>query len=526
MERLLLLIAVIGIIALNSWPLVAGWIAAPANFQFLGAIHHPQDYYYYLSQLTQGAGGRWLTAFDLYTGEFRQATLVGWTNVLIGRLGGLVGLTPILTYHLSLILFGLVMFILAYRLVKIFFPATQLGRTQSRISLILFALGNSFPQLITGPEGTQVTYSDFWFNFGKPFNRVGQVPHQTLVTAATITLFWLGLQPGKLKPAIRYLILAAAALVLSSIHPVQWLTAVISLSLALLISYINKRSRVTDFWSPAVIGISGLLPAVYLKNLFGQLPYSQLAAWESWQQLPLTVLEFILNGGPVVVLAAIGLPLFLKTKSPARWTAVISLIISLAALFTPFPAKLHLGNVRFTSPLMYLFLALAASETIISLGKIFRPSPRAATWIITVVILSISIPVYAVQMRTRTSWDTNNAYLFLSNEAIQAFTATQKLTGTDDLVFVAWPFNVTFPAVTGRRVFSGHDLLTINSPQKNDLTWKFFSSLLPPNEMSDLVRQSRITHVLTYPWTFRPVPDYFRQIWSNNLLTLYKVTHP
>src|SRR5512145_3344795 len=84
----------------NIWPIIAGFAATPKGYIFLGTVHHPGDYFYYLSQFTQGVSGL-LQTQNLYTSERIPLTFVGWFNVLVGHLFSVIGFSSISTYHIG-----------------------------------------------------------------------------------------------------------------------------------------------------------------------------------------------------------------------------------------------------------------------------------------------------------------------------------------------------------------------------------------------------------------------------------------
>ncbi len=101
----------------NVWPLITGLLKAPPGYVFLGTVHYPADYFYYLSQFAQGSQ-RWLTTMNLFSAESVSPTLVGWSNVLIGRIFHLFGLSPFVAYHTSVVILTIIVLASGYRLAE------------------------------------------------------------------------------------------------------------------------------------------------------------------------------------------------------------------------------------------------------------------------------------------------------------------------------------------------------------------------------------------------------------------------
>ena len=85
----------------NMIPSIVGFQKASSDTVFLGTVHHADDYFYYLSQFTQGATC-FLTTTNLYSSEITADTFIGWSNVLTGRLFHLFGIPAIPAYQITI----------------------------------------------------------------------------------------------------------------------------------------------------------------------------------------------------------------------------------------------------------------------------------------------------------------------------------------------------------------------------------------------------------------------------------------
>src|SRR3989339_1485513 len=73
-------------------------LLTPEGMFYLGTVHWPSDYFYYLSQFVQGKE-HLLFSTMLFTPEKLRPVLVGWQNGLTGRLLMLTGLDVISAYQ-------------------------------------------------------------------------------------------------------------------------------------------------------------------------------------------------------------------------------------------------------------------------------------------------------------------------------------------------------------------------------------------------------------------------------------------
>src|SRR3990167_4479799 len=98
MEVFIVSIIILLALILNSLTYIAGVLATPANAVYLGTVHWPGDYFYYLSQFAQGRYS-WFFSYDLYSRDFPVKTLGGWVNVFLGRLFFLAGIDHLRAYQ-------------------------------------------------------------------------------------------------------------------------------------------------------------------------------------------------------------------------------------------------------------------------------------------------------------------------------------------------------------------------------------------------------------------------------------------
>ncbi len=580
MEFFIILFTILLFVFLNSLTYILGALATPAGSIFLGTVHWTGDYFYYLSQFAQGVSS-WFYSYDLYTADFKTSVLVGWVNVFLGRLFYLIGINHLLAYQLSIVIFAATFLGVSYLLIREIFPGGNRGKRI--IAFVLFVTSNAFPKIVFEGGRWSLSFFDFWFNTGLPFNRLGGVPHHLIArTAISLSLllaiwWWKNIYHSKGdRPSINIswlLILSVGLLILgfilASVEPVHWILVLIVFLVTPTIMQFSIREpsgrfqfslnfqslkisnfkfQISNYLPFLFYFIVGLPMALYLKNLFSILPYSQLAIWENTQQLHINFLDFILGNGPVAVLAIGGLILFIKMLLRSRWNrekqsikiatsrrtsglamtgklvSVIFTILTISLYFSPIPEFLKVVNVRFLPATATLFLACMATETIFSMAKRFARGKTLVIGLLVGLILFITTPSTILQLQARTKTDPKNAFFYVSKDVIRAYQKAQKLSSIDDTFLVIWPFNWSYPAITGRRVYEGHNLLTVDYYRKEKLASDFFFGDMDKEKMQELLQTEKIDYVLTYPWT-RNVNDMplLEKIYDNHTLAIYRV---
>lgn len=507
----------------NVWPMFVGYAAAPKGVVFLGTIHHPGDYFYYLSQFAQGAT-RWFTAQDLYTSESVTPNLVGWSNVLLGRIFHLVGLPPIAAYLFSVALFTILLLLVVY----IFATKILESRARGILALYLFALYHAFPIRDMGA----LTYSDYWNNYAVPSVRMGSVPHQllTAITSlliATWTITWtrnsIHGTKGKKHQKTAYAALFVAGTVLASLQPILWGVLLGSIGLAVLIYGLLQKYKIkqlsTLFIPSFFIGIGGLIPTLYLTRLFTTQPYIQLKLWESAQRNQLTFSHFFLAAGPIFLIAILSIPTYLASRSFPKLFTLLFALCSLLFFLSPIPALLGVTHVRFMST-----LAIVCISTIAAYG-LSKLRPRGFSIGILILITLILLPNHLNTIRLASTFDLYNAYQYLSVSDYRFLALAANRSHSDqDTYLIIWPYNSIFPGLTGKRSFHGHNLLTINSKVKDALAQRFFEGSMTEDEMQRLLSENDITYVLGYSWSPKlGTLTTLTAVASTPTLTLYQV---
>jgi hypothetical protein len=220
---------------------------------------------------------------------------------------------------------------------------------------------------------------------------------------------------------------------------------------------------------------------------------------------------------------------FIKSRHISSENLAIFLFTALSLLifFSPIPSLLGIVNVRVLSaPLIlgYSYFAVLFLRTLFkkitkreSLGIILT---GCAVFLI--VIFSL-LSLYA-QEKKRLEFDPKNLVFFVNKETLDIYSRAQLVSNPQDIFLVYWPFNSSFPALTGRRVYDGHPLLTINEEEKARQLFNFFDGKMSPVEAHHFLKANGITKVIGYGGNMylRENPDLSVE-YDNTYLTLYKV---
>lgn len=503
----------------NFLPFIIGLTQTPDQYVFLGTVHHPADYFYYLSQFAQGTY-RLITTTNLFSGEQAAPTFVGWSNVLMGNIFHLVGLSPLMAYHTSIVILTIALLASGYRL------ALRISHDKriSTLTLYLFTLFHAFPVLREGKP----SYGDYWNNFAVPRVRFGGVPHQLLLNTASFLLIYFVLEWINDKRTVKTLVgIGLTSLILASLQPVLWtLTTGVLLLTAGFFLLRRMKNLPANHLVPVflTLSVTGIPPVIYLTKLFSTPPFLQLKLWEASQQIPLTPEHFISATGPIFIIAVLTLPLYLRGISFARLFVTLFSVVSLTLFLSPLPSFLGVSQVRTMSTLTILFLSCIASSGIYSFMKRHTKAAKALGAILIIGLSLIMLPNHIITMRIATVFARDNAYIYLPAAQYNFLRESGAVGQIDETYFVAWPYNELFPAVTGKRSYNGHPLITVNSREKDRLAAAILSGTVSAEETRAFFLENHIAYVIapadnTY---MAGLPYLTRKLASNSLI-LYEV---
>ncbi len=527
---------VIGIafLILQAAPFFISAYHTPPGREYLGTIHHPQDFFYYLSQFTQGKDS-WFLSYDLFTSEFTKTVPIGWMNVVIGRIFSFLGIEPVIAYQITTTLSTGLLFIISYLFIRHVLGTSQ--RNALLPAFIFFLLGNAYPTIIHNEQGSTVWFYSYWFNLAEPYTRFGNVPHQLLGNAAIIVAFLSSLHLSRKTHTRKRLILYSMLLlcigaVLGSVQPIQWIivggviatTNIFSLWLHHGRIMLHPQKYLIAVYPSFLLFLGGLPFALSLRELLANLPYSQLAAWESAQQILAPPYYVFLAAGPVITASLLGILPLLAYKTPARILIALYFVSTSVLFLSPIPKLVGIQNVRFLSVVTFLTASILAADGLWFVTKRF-PKIKTLRVGLLLIFFALSLPVFWLQTSPRFgAINTQNAFIFLETAVIDGYKEARRRSTPSDTFIAYWPMDVSFPGMTGRRGFMGHPLLTINNEEKNGLAYKLIEGRMTEAEAISLFREHNITFILAYNNTFKPVYPFVQEVYRNSQVTLYKIS--
>lgn len=498
MEVLLVSIVALLLTLINSIGLLVGLMNRPPNTVYLGTIHYFEDYFLYVNHFFQGAHGQWLTA-NRYTSEATPPSILYWTDVWMGKFGGLFGLSPIVSYHVSLLVITMLTLVVMYVLLTHMFPKSK---THALIGFLFAALSTSFMNHIY-VHGNPMWYPfQLWKTPHFALDRLGGVPHQTLQSLLFFLLTILSFSSrNSSRPKIKLVLIGIVAFSLTTVSPIQAIIFLGAFLATQAILYIQKKP--VPYKKLLVLSLVTIGTFIYVYFLSTTLPHSQARAWDG-QQHTLTTLPFLLLSlGPISVLFLFGILPSLLSGNGFFIFAVILTLGTYSMFLSNIPQWLGISNLRIVFPALYPFMGAIAVNGVLmvakKLNKIIPPITTIPIVVLLFILISLPTLFWEIDQKIQSQEDTKDQTIYLETPIYDMFTALQTAGRFDDVV-LANPkthMDTLVPALSGHTTYSGHMLLTIRGGEKQTLASQFFALNKPDAE--NWIQANNIRYILFTP---------------------------
>jgi hypothetical protein len=509
---------------INLYPFLHGLKSTPSNFVFLGTVHYPIDYLYYLSHITQGEDHILRTQY-ISTTEPIPNLFLGSVYVLLGKIGHILNISPIIMYQIGLFFFGLLFLLGAYCLITKVFPDS----TEKRIAaFLLFMFSNTLPRLVE--EGGKTVLAPYfsWYNYGEPFLRLSAVPHHLLIQAAIFFTLLSVINYQHRKNALWLATISISSVILANMQPVQWVLLFVGISVFILFYgiFFNRKPHILiPLFCFLLIGIPIVL---YMNTMFAREPFVSIRLWEAAQSPILLRWQFIQYHGIVFLLGIAGMPFFLKTNNLYRILIAIISGISLFMFLLPHSRTLSILTFRYLSSVPILLYASCAVTIISMLSKAvgkFGPFIKGASF---TALFFLLVPLFFVQMQSKLAVFTPSSYIdpniFLHRDVYQLFLQARKISTNTDTFIVFPPYQSAFQAVAGRRQYAVTNFSTIDFNRKMEEVYLLLDKTRPENDHIAFLKKNNITYIIANTIDDMSSYSFLKEVARNDHVRIYQIT--
>ena len=527
-----------GLAIANSAPFFFSLIRTPKGTVYLGTIHYWEDYFFYLNHFFQGAHGFWATQ-NRFTTEPLPSSFIYWNNILAGKIGGLLGMSPIISYNTTVIILAFFAPILVfYILLKIF----RLPPVQALIGFLYANFSTSLPNIVTAKEGGKIIWPyQIWGTPNLSLDRLGTAPNHLERTIGFYLLFLFSFLPvpAAKKPKLYFfLTMCVIAASFATINPIQAISfALLFGGLRILIYILSKRpiSRDELIRTACVVGVT-LSFSFLTAQAMDVSPYKEAKVWEMANQSK-TIVSFLLASiGPVLYFGIAGVLAHRKQMKEYHWFAFLFLGISYIVYMSPIPTKIGVSNLRVLFPALYVFwgafAAIGFQATADWISKRLKINMLPAHIMVGVIILGMTIPTFWWELGWKKPDDVelNYAVVYLPTPIYEGFTALSTKTPYSD-VTIANPksrMNLLIPSLAGHTTYTGHPAATLNKDPKISQSIQFFTLQMTQTQALEFLNTNHIRYVFFTMFegdrtVFGQTYPFLTKIFENTESAIYEV---
>ncbi len=305
-------------------PFVFAGQQSDAQVAFNGFLQNPQDGYSYLAKIKQGIQGSW--SFRLpFTSQVGEGKPLFLYYLFLGHLAKILGVSPILIFHLSRIVNSICLFFTLW----FTFPAFVTTKNV-KISWILaiLSLGGGLGWVLL-PAGR--IPGDFWVAEAFPFLASFTNPHFPLSILLMVWMIWAWKTPTS---TIRYLVLGGGGLLLAIIQPFANVILGLVFGVDWFWKIFTKQIRRDDCIALSVFALMALPYMVYSLWVINSDP--NFVSWNKQNSTPgLTLIDWIFTFSPALILALIYLYGCWKRKAAPQRILVIWAIVTMVLSVIP-----------------------------------------------------------------------------------------------------------------------------------------------------------------------------------------------
>lgn len=465
--------AAIGLLLITvNVPYLIGYMNAPEGGAFTGNAFEQArvDYSSHLAKIQLGLRGEWLYHL-LFTPEEHPPVLLQTFYVVLGQIARVTGLSPVVAYHLARLTAMILMWVMIWQFVARWLP-DECGRWWAfLLATVTGGLGWVL-YLIAPAQATDLAPIEFWLLDAYTLLAALTFPHlcaaiATLLGFALVLDHWLVIPSWR---GIGWLVLLS--FVLGLLQPFDLLlTALLTLTLAL-IAFTRRRLLFRHLLMLAPVALAHALVVAYDWVVFNSHPVWQAFAAQNLTLSPPPV-YYLLAYFWLLIPAGFELASLWRARD-GRWLLPLIWVILVALLlYAPLPTQ---RRFLMAAQVPLALLAAAGLEE-------WRRRWLARRWPITrwrlalTTGLSFSMLTHALFVLSAAllANPVQRPTLFLDGDTLAA-QAWLRRQAADSVVFSSFERGGEIPAFTGRRVYLGHWIETMDYAARRAEVTAFFAA--------------------------------------------------
>lgn len=504
-SQIFFLITVAIILALvNIIHVILGSAKTLPGFTYLGVGHFYTDYFEYLQQIVQGARGRW-TVINQFTADDPTKTILGWgVYLLIGKFGAIFKFTPVFTYWLSIFILGFFLSLVIFSIVKRLLAGYSF--MQQFLAFVLTLSIAPFVKIISEAGKINIIPFDFWYAPISFFHRFGGAPHHLLGSILTILAIIMAAEllenNEKLKitnyiaKAVVFVILVILLLTFMPFQSVSVLSAVFFVGCLTIWFWLFKaredKQITRKFFFLLITAIIILPLALLIKFSHDQSSlFVRAIEWEKTQQLHPPLLLVLGTIGPILFAIPFGIREYFKKIDFLRLIVFVYFLFSYFYFFSPLAQILGTFNLRFLTPVAYIFYGTAGFMGIINFSKKIRQK-----WVFKIIIFVFFVYGFLINGFIFSSF-TLDRLSYMPSEVMAAFKfLDQKKDARSVLTSPPMSLGVILPSYADHNVYLGRTIFTPDFEFRSAVSHKFYLGSMTKEEAQLFLKEHNIGYIL------------------------------
>jgi hypothetical protein len=504
----------------SSIPNWAGYAAQNDQVAFAGTYFDPADYAVHIDMMRSGMNGAW--GYNLrFTTEPHTTAYIRMFYIILGEINRPFGIDPNIVFQIARWLFGYTALFSIYLLTKRTFKDARAQWLAFFLAILGAGLG--WLQIIFNWVPGKITPVDLWLIDAYVMFSISLFPH----FAFTLTLMFLAfmlyldfLDSGG-WPRIVGIILAA--ILVQFVNPIAFAVVDMALASSTFAHWLkNKKINVREIQTLALIAIAQLPLLAYNFLLLSRDPI--------WSQF--TAQNLTLSPPPIYYLWGFGLfwPFALIAAFHAIREKNIILLSSLAWIIAAFALAYAPFGIqrRFLLGVTIPFSLLAAKGIQVVLDYLAQKNPwfaRRVPGLTLIFLLLTSVTTFILAPDFSFYLQSHPENYYYPRQLNATFSWISANTRPDDFILSTEHTGQLAAQFTGRRVFIGHEMETLNYAAKEVEVENFYQGKLP----SDWINQYPIKWVIYGPYEQMIAPNFkptsnLELVFQSDSVQIYEVT--